>query len=282
MLQTVSRAIRCLIALSEHQDGLTLTELASRVGSNKATVHRIVKTLDEFGFVTTVPRTRRLRLGSAVLTLHAAFSSEAEIRELARPHLTRLRDKTGETSCLHLPLGKERVCVAQVESRAELRWVANVGTRFPLTAGAPGKVLVAFLPPDERERVLRSVPLARFTPYSITDRHQFERVLDQVRADGYGTALNENIQGSAACSAPVLDHGGRVVAAVTIIGSAEHLSPPLLKTYSRLVRQAADAISADLRHLVAGRRGVDGGPRRASSGGGPPSRHDGRRKTWPR
>lgn len=252
MLQTVSRSIRSLLALAEHQEGLTLTELARAIGSNKATAHRIVKTLKEFDFVGTGASTGKLRLGPGLLVLSRRMSPEADIRELARPRLDWLRDKTGQTTCLHLPLGRERVCVAQAESRAELKWVAEIGKRFPLTAGAPGKVLVAFLPHEERERVLRTVPLTRFTPDSITDRRQFERVLDQVRRDGYAIAVNENVPGSAACSAPVRDSNGRVAAAITVVSPANRLSRGHLRSLSKLVRRAANALSQDLKVNFAG------------------------------
>jgi DNA-binding IclR family transcriptional regulator len=247
MLQTVSRAMQSLLALAEHREGLSLTELARAINSSKATAHRIVKTLKEFDFVGTTASTGKLRLGPGLLILSHRVPPDADIRELAHPRLDWLRDKTEQTACLHLPLGRERVCVAQAESHAELKWVAAIGQRFPLTAGAPGKVLVAFLPDEERERVLRTVPLTRFTPDSITDRRQFERALDQVRRDGYAIAVNENVAGSAACSAPVWDSTGRVAAAITVVGSANRLSRGHLRSLSKVVRRAANALSQDLK-----------------------------------
>ena len=161
MLQTVSRAVQCLLALAEQPVGLTLTELTKTVGSNKATVHRIVATLKRFDLVAATVPSGRLRLGARCVVFGGFGEGHAAIRELARPYLTRLRDQTGETACLHLRFAYERACVEQVEGNSELKWVAQIGKRFPITAGAPGKALVAFLPEAERKQILEFVPLER-------------------------------------------------------------------------------------------------------------------------
>jgi IclR family acetate operon transcriptional repressor len=204
-----------------------------------------VATLRHFDLVTTGARSEKLRLGPRC-AVFGALPPLANVRELARPYLRWLRDETGETACLHVRFGYERACVEQVESSTELKWVAQIGKRFPLTAGAPGKAIIAFLPAHERARVLDVVPLARLTPDSITDRRKFERVLSQVRRQGYAIARNENVPGSAACAAPVYDAGGRVIATVTVAGAADRLPRSRLRAISPLVRKAATRLSKDL------------------------------------
>jgi DNA-binding IclR family transcriptional regulator len=247
MLQTVSRAIQCLQTLAAHAEGLSLTELAKSIGSNKATVFRIVKTLQQFDLITSFPENNRLRLGSGILALTRGLASESAIRELAHPHLMWLREQTGETACLHLVFGYGRACVDQVESRASLKWVAEIGKRFPLTAGAPGKAILAFLPSDEQERVLRLVPLTRLTPNSVIDQREFRRVLKQTHRDGYAVSFNESVQGAAACGAPIYDGAGKVIGAITVAGPVERLSHGQLKRFSPLVKREAAALSHELR-----------------------------------
>jgi DNA-binding IclR family transcriptional regulator len=246
MLQTVSRAIKALLMLAEHRDGLTLTSLATLLKSNKATAHRIVTTLKAFDLVMT-DGNGKLRLGSGVRGLSEGLSLESRIREAARPYLARLRDATGETACLHLVFGYERACVEQVESRAQLKWVAEIGKRFPLTAGAPGKVILAFMSPEARQRALRVLPLARLTPDSITDPRCFTRALEQARRDGYAISINESVPGAAACAAPVRDWSGKIVGAMTVSGPVERLSRRRLRRFSTLVKNAGESLSRDLR-----------------------------------
>lgn len=245
-LRTVARAGRCLLMLAEAPEGLSLTELARAVGSNKATVRRVVATLREFDLLATGARSGKLRLGPRCAVFGAALPPASDLRELARPSLRSLRDSTGETACLHLRFRYERACVEQMESSTELKWVAQIGKSFPLTAGAPGKAIIGFLPPQERGRVLDIVPLARFAPDSITDRRQFERVLRQARKQGYATARNENVPDSAACAAPIYDAGGRVIGTVTVAGAADRLPMSRLREISSLVCAAAARLSNDL------------------------------------
>jgi DNA-binding IclR family transcriptional regulator len=244
-LKTVTSAVQCLLALAGEVDGLSLTQLARAIGSNKATVHRIVATLRHFDLVSAGARADKLRLGPRC-AVFGAPPPLAHLCELARPYLRWLRDEAGETACLHVRFGYERACVEQVESSTELKWVAQIGKRFPLTAGAPGKAIIAFLPTAERTRVLDVVPLVRLAPESITDRRKFERVLAQVRRQGYATARNENVPGSAACAAPVYDAGGRVIATVTVAGAADRLTRSRLRAISPLVLKAAARLSKDL------------------------------------
>jgi DNA-binding IclR family transcriptional regulator len=270
MLQTVSRAVQCLLALSEHPEGVTLTELAKTVGSNKATVHRIVATLRQFDLVTTMIPSGRLQLGLRCAVFGNVAHTQIDMRELARPHLTRLRDEIGETACLHLRFGYERACVAQVEGSSELKWVAQIGKRFPVTAGAPGKAIVAFLQPEERKQVLDVVPLARFTPDSITDRRQYERVLAQVRRQGYAIAVNENVPGSAACAAPLYDASAHVIGAMTVAGAADRLPRRRLIKISSFILRAAGDLSRDLQRIAVSRPGALAGiSSRRAHGSGP-------------
>lgn len=257
ILRTVARAIQVLHVLGDHPDGLTLAELSRAMGCNKATVHRLVATLKTFHLVTT-NAADRLRLGSGILGLAERALPDTGLREISRPHLTKLRDATGETACLHLAFGYERACVEQVPSRQEIKWVAEIGKKFPITAGAPGKVLIAFLPAEDRQRVLKAVPLAALTPRSITDPKQFERELKQVRSDGYAISISESVQAAAACAAPISAPTGGVIGAVTVAGPAERLSRHTLKSYAPLVLSAAAAISKDLE--LAGRTSRPGHP----------------------
>lgn len=252
MLQTVSRAVTVLLTIAEHGNGLTLTDLTALIGSNKATVHRIITTLKAFDLVAS-DRNGKLRLGIGVLRLNKGLTLEDRIREAARAHLALLRDMTGETACLHLVFGYERACVDQVESRAPLKWVAEIGKRFPLTAGAPGKVILAFMSHEERERALRVVPLVRLTPDSIVDRDRFVRALDRARKDGFAISINESVPGAAACAAPIRDSTGKIVGAITVSGPVERLSLRQLQKFSALVKGAGDALTRELRRQENGR-----------------------------
>jgi IclR family acetate operon transcriptional repressor len=233
MLSTVERAIQMMASLGLHPQGMTLSELAREIGSNKQAVFRLAKTLAAFQFVATDQRNGKLRLGIGLSRLADAARSELDLREIALPELTKLRDQTGETACLHVMFGHQRMCIAQVESQDELRWVADVGRPFPLS-GAPGRVFLAFLP--ERDRV-------RLATASTTKSHDWESEIAKVRRDGYAMARNETVSGVSSISAPIVDASRHIVAAVTIIGPSQRLSADRLRAQVKKVCEAAARVS---------------------------------------
>ena len=245
MLQTVAHALDILDILATRPDGMTLSELTVAMKSKKATVHRLVATLRDYHLVENAPM-GKLRLGPGIIALAEKVLPHPDIKALSRPHLIGLRDRTGETACLHLVFGHERVCVEQVESRNEIKWVAELGRKFPLTAGAPGKALLAFLDQAERERILKTVSLVPLTKNSITDRRRFERVLEQVRHDGFAISIGESVASAAACAAPIFDWNRTAIGAISVVGPSERISAKMLKSYGPLLLEATGAVSAEL------------------------------------
>jgi IclR family acetate operon transcriptional repressor len=243
MLKTVTMAMQVLNILAEHLEGMTLSQLALSAGINKQAAFRLVKTLAKGHFVSTNPQSRKLALGSAILHLAARVQPQPDLRQLAIPTLTRLRDQTGETACLHVLFGDQRACVAQVESRDELRCVAKI-SQLPLI-GAAGRVFLAFMPKQERARLL-SKGWTALTPHTVTDRERVNRLLRSVRRDGFAVARDETVTGTAALSAPIRDSEGRVTAAITLLAPSSRLPLRRLLKHAPAVCDAAIEVSEAL------------------------------------
>ena len=244
MLKTVSRALQLLNILGTNPDEMSLGELAHKLASNKQDAFRLVKTLAAFQFVSSNPHTGKVRLGVGLMQLADRVKPQFDLRQLALPVLTRLRDKTGETACLHMMFGDDRVCVIQVESKNELRCVAKIGEALPLTTGSAGRVFMAHLSERERERLLKR--LTPLTPESVVDRSRVNRMIENGRQDGYVMARNETVLGMAAGSAPVFDLSGNTIAAVTVLGPSQRLTRKRLVSLSEVVREAARELSVGL------------------------------------
>lgn len=246
MLKTVSRALQLLNVVGAHPEGLNLSELARELMTNKQDAFRLVRTLAAFQFVNSDPAARKVRLGPGFLRLAELARPHLDLRQIAMPALVDLRDKTGETACLHIRSRNHRVCIVQVESRDELRCVANIGEALPLTTGAPGRIFLAYMPDQERARILKDIK--RLTSETIMDRKRLNRTISLVRQIGYTIARNETVLGMAAISAPVFDATGRTVAAMTALGPSQRLSKERLAGFSDYVLEAAARISAALGH----------------------------------
>ena len=164
--------------------------------------------------------------------------------------------QTGFTVALAVLDGFDVLYLAAVEGSG-LKASAHTGDRRPLHATASGKVLLADITPDRLEAMLSSRPLTSVTPYTITDIHRFKRELDEARVRGFAVNINERHVGAAAVAAPVRDHRGETVAAISL-GFASHLSDgATLDREVRLVIEAANALSrrlgAPAHRLVPGR-----------------------------
>lgn len=254
IVQSVDKAVRLLNGLAaEDVDQLGITELASRLGFNKNQVFRLLKTLQRRGFVEQDPQTDRYRLGTAVLFLAGHVQRGMGLVRAAAPVLDRLALETGETIHLVARHGLEAVMVDARESFHPVRLTARLGGRYPLHAGACPLAILAALPTEWQERVIRDLPrLPRYTSRTLSDPERLRETLERTRRDGYAIS-DEDVDVSArAVGAAILDRSGLPVGAISVAGPASRISLEQLHRYGERVRCAAAEIGARLGNLGAG------------------------------
>jgi DNA-binding IclR family transcriptional regulator len=241
--RSVVRAIGILDCFSVDQPELGVREIARRLRLSSSTTGRLAATLAATGVLTQNPANLTYMLGPRVLAWAGLYAGTLDIRTSARPILERLRRATRETTTLYVPDGLERVCVERLEGPESIRAFVRLGERMPLYAGAGGKVLLAFLPPESRAAILKRLTLARFTPHTISTRPRLERELASIRERGYATSAHERFEGGASVAAPVYGAGGSLVGAVNVFGPADRFTGTRQATYVKHVTSAAAAIS---------------------------------------
>jgi DNA-binding IclR family transcriptional regulator len=244
--RVLEKGLDCLIALAAGPPELGVTELARRLGTSKTSVHRLLKSLQGRGFVLSNPATRKYRLGPAILQLSGALLGQLDLRTLALPHLTRLRDATGETASLAVLQAGRRVHLAQVESREDLRFTLDVGTALPALVGASGKALVAFLARPTIDTLIAECGLPSLAPGSITDPEEYHRQLAAVRAAGFAVSVSERYVDVVSVASPIFDHRGDVVGAVNITGPATRCTPRRAQALGAVVKAAAIDLSLEM------------------------------------
>jgi DNA-binding IclR family transcriptional regulator len=153
-----------------------------------------------------------------------------------------LADRTRETVNLALLQGDQVVNIDQISAPHLVVNVNWVGKQNPMHCTSTGKVLLAYLPAEDRRRLL-SKPLPRLTARTITERGTLEKQLQRVREDGYAFTLEELEVGLNAVAAPVRDSRGAVIAAVSVSGPSYRVSPQRLGELGEMTREAAEAIS---------------------------------------
>ena len=147
-------------------------------------------------------------------------------------------------------MGNRRICIEELPSDQEVKYSQAMGLTGRLTLGAPGKALLAFLPVDERERVLTTLTLEPLTPETITDLDALRAELDRTRTRGYAVSIGERSPWAAAVAAPIRDRSGQTIVAVSVLGPSHRLTAKVLKELGAQIIKVSREISAALGYSV--------------------------------
>lgn len=232
-VRAVERALDILLCFTKDSD-LSLTEIAARINLHKSTVHRLLTTLEEKGFLVRNEATDKYRLGIRIWELSAHLPTLDEPAALLLPAMERLRDRLGETVSLYLRDDLERVRIQAVQSRQAIRRVAQIGARLPLSVGASSKVLAAYAPQEVQTRLLADPSW----PEAVA-RSQYLEQLKEVTRHGYATSFEEREPGAAAVAVPIVGRNGNVVAALSLSGPVSRLSRETLEEYAAILAESA-------------------------------------------
>lgn len=243
-VRTVERTLNILFHVSRAGRPLTLSEISDGTSVDKATAHRLLGTLEGFSLVSRDPASREYTVGPAALQLAGAM--QLSLREIALPHLTALRDETGESAALIVQRGLERVAIASVEAHHELRVVPSPNSISPVYSGASGLVFMAYMNDTDRTRIIETTGLAPVNARSISSPKLYLEEIDRVRCQGFATTCGDVTPGAAAVAAPVLGVDGRPLAVISLRGPEVRMAPDRIAKIAPLVRDAARRIGADL------------------------------------
>ncbi|HET6829483.1 MAG TPA: IclR family transcriptional regulator [Ramlibacter sp.] len=242
-VEAVQEALGVLMIVA-HNPGLGVTEIARRSGNTKARTFRFLATLEQASFVQRDKDATTYSLGYIALALGLAAQEQVSLTRLADKHMGLLQEKFNETVGVLVRDGLESVAVAQRECTHELRVQGPLGRRRPLHAGATGKVLLAFAPPEIQERVLEG-ELQKFTGRTIVSKTRLRQELKRIAEQGYAMSEGEIVPDVVALSAPVFSASGQAQAALAISLPASRAPADFGRMVQAIVRSAAE-LSAEL------------------------------------
>lgn len=248
--RAAGRVVDILELVVRTHEGLPLRELSAQLEAPKSSLLPLLRTLTARGYLEQ-GALGAYRLGPKAFELGMASPAHRAWPEIARPALRELMQRTGETVFLG-SLGGDGTAVVfvdKVESEQVIRYTAGVGDRRALHATSSGKVILAFLPAPERERILRALPLKRYTDRTVTSLPALRAALAEVRRTEVCVNLDELAVGAAGIAAPIFDRDGHVAGACAIGGPTARVRPRL-KPLAAEVKATARAISALLGHRI--------------------------------
>ncbi|WP_035840587.1 IclR family transcriptional regulator [Kitasatospora azatica] len=242
MSQTVSRALALLTELAEGER--SLDQLAALLGVHKTTALRLLQSLEEARLVYR-DAGYRYHLGAGLFALSSRALEQRSVRRLAAGRLAALNAATGQTVHLAALEGGEVVYIDKYESRQPVRMYSRIGLTVPMHCAAVSKVLLADLPPTERQKLVSELEFTPFTERTLTTPKALLAELAVVAEQGWAQDHAEHEPFVNCVAAPIRDATGRVVAAASL--SVPDLSLPYERVLELLPQllAATAAISAE-------------------------------------
>lgn len=246
---SVERVFTLLELLGAGDDSLGISELARRSELPVGTVHRLLATLNQLGYVEQDLETRKYALGIRFLHLRGAVAKRLKLGEQAMPIMKALMRRVNETVHLAVLSEGEIVYIDRIEGFQTQNMYTQIGKRGPAHCTALGKTLLAYLPESAVDQVIATRGLAGYTPRTLTTAAALKQDLSHIRQRGYAVDDLESDESVRCLAAPIRDYGGRVVAALSISGPASHIRPERDAELIKEVSWAAHQISVGLGYL---------------------------------
>lgn len=239
-VRAVERAISILFSFTRGSPTRTVAELQSELGLSRPTLYRLLQTLQRQGLVRGSGDPLRYALDHKVLSLADAWLAQIDVVRAAGEVLADLWTRTDETVVLNIPIdGGARLAIKEFRSKQALSLGLGIGYTAPMTEGASGRAILAFLGPDQIDAILRR----------LTDAHKREAVradLEKIVECGYSLTIGQRITGAIAIAAPIFGHDGDVAASLCLFGPEARLTEDVRTRYISLVVNAASKISTSM------------------------------------
>lgn len=245
-IQSVDRALRILEVFKDNDKELGVTEIAKILDLNKSTAFGLLTTLENRGYVEQNLENGKYHWGFKLMELGFASYESIDIVQIARPELRELSDKFKETVHIVVRDKSEVVYIDKfVGGNDAVGVVSRVGKRNPLYCTGVGKCILAFMDESEVDKVL-SQPLKKYTKNTVTDVDLIKKELIKIREQGCSFDREEIELGLCCVAAPIKDHTGKVVAAISLSGPSIRMSKEKINSICSPVKDAANRISRSL------------------------------------
>lgn len=238
---SLARGLRVIESFEGHPDGRTMIEIAQSTGLSRASIRRILLTLELLGYV---ERSRQVyRLKTQILRLGFSYLSSSTVVEAAQPVLERITEKLHESSSMSMLDSDQIVYVARSAASRILAAGLSVGSRLPAYCTSMGRVLLAALPDAELQAYLRTVKPRAFTPKTITRVTALKKAILSVRKEGFAIVDEELEAGLRSIAVPVVTRSNHVVAAINVGTHASRID------YATLIHRCLPALQEGARTL---------------------------------
>jgi IclR family KDG regulon transcriptional repressor len=223
-IRSVDRALSILQLFSVESPRWSVVELSTKVQLPVSTTYRLLSTLESRNFIRYRQTTGKYEIGLACLQVASALRPQLDLTQEAAPYLEELRKSFKETVHLAILVDMQVVYLEKLPGLHPIVLMGSrVGSVSPAYCTGLGKAMLAFLPPDEVDRHFHTTGLISFTPNTIVDVGTLHVELEKVRRMGYALDQEEHEPQVVCVAAPILNHSGVVLAAISVSGPAQRM-----------------------------------------------------------
>lgn len=244
-VRAVERALQILECFDDEHSERGISEISQAVGLHKATAHRIVTTLSNFGYLERASDGQKYRLGIQLATLGSRVVNRMDLRSEALPYMQELVKQWDEVCDLSIFDQGSVFYIEVLQDNHALKISASVGQSLPAHCTASGKMFLAHLPTRELEKYL-SQSLASHTENTISSPEVLRKQLEEIRKQGYAIDQEEYEEGISSVAAPITNRKGQVIAVISMPGPTNRMMPDRLCEIAKPLVSAAQNISKKL------------------------------------
>ena len=244
----LARGLQLLMQFNRDERELSGAELSRRMGLPRASVFRMLFTLEQSGFLERCSDGVSYKLGLSVLRLGFELLASMELTEVGRPIIDELRDRSGFSAHLVVRDARDVVFIAKAAGNNAMFHSIQVGARLPAHATVLGRTLMSDLDMAQLSKLFPETKLQKFTPKTPTDVKALKALIDQDRDRGYGVSMGGYETGISTIAAPVFNEQSRVAAAISISVPTQRIDDEVLMPLVNLVKAAADQMTERLSH----------------------------------
>ena len=213
-MASLARGLTVISAFSEHHHNQTISNISKLTGLSRASVRRCLYTLVQLGYAR--QENNGFSLEPKILTLGYAFLSSTSIIDKAQPYLDRLRNTLHESSSIGVLEGDQVFYVGRSEATRVMSISLRIGSHLPAYCTSMGRVILANLPEEERDRLIKDMEIKAYTDKTVTSKKELLKILIQIKKAGYSIVDEELEKGLRSIAVPIFNNNDQVVAAINI------------------------------------------------------------------
>ncbi len=249
-MKSVRKALEILDSFTLDIKYQGVTEIATKLGFQKSSVHGLLNTLKDKGYIIYDPKTRKYCLGFKILELSKRISYRLDLRNIALPIMQELAKNCEEDIALNILVEGRRLCVEIVESRYFVRQFVPISRALPLHCSAAGKAMLAFLSNHQIESIIKRYGLPQFTEKTITNEKVLMAELKRIEAQRYAESYEEYGKDAAAIAFPLFDIEGSTIGSLSIQSTVNRITPQTKDHFITEGLKAAEKINLLLQAIA--------------------------------